>query len=368
MQPHQRTQSTYTRLRLLRVTRRQPKVPLLRISYILIRTVPCKVQFHWTPTEGGGFLLCGGNIPAIDLRFLLLMAGDVESNPGPVVSSPVSNPGAGESNPGPECISCGLPTLQEPLSCAAESCDKVAHSQRVCSGRRGKGNDVWRCPEHREEVARPCDQCGNGCERKKPGDRGPRRCVVAGCDKVCHRGKKCSKLSRYDKYLDWTCRAHRGSPERSSLMSQEGAEGRQQEAPRQSVKCGGCRTLDGKKKTIAKHIVPIVCNRCGASFHGGCTDLPRLVIERIREDPDCPDALGWSCSQCQKKIVQQDTVTASIFISVKMRTYALSISTSVMASLVLTLVRTVALEIQKTKKVFALVTAMNNPKLHAPAV
>jgi len=178
----------------------------------------------------------------------------------------------------------------------------------VCSGRRGKGkNEQWRCPEHREVGERPCDQCGNGCERKKPGDRGPRVCVVVGCDKVCHRGKKCSKLSRYDKHQDWTCRVHRGSPERILLASQEEEEAsEQQEVLRPSVKCGGCRSLYGKKKTIAKHITPVVCNRCGTAFHGGCTELPRPVIERIREDPECPDALSWSCPQCQKKIKQQE--------------------------------------------------------------
>ena len=285
MQPHQRTQSQPSDCGFCAFYAGNRKVPLLQVS------VFSSAQYHTRYTiahvqKEGGFLRSGGIVSAIDLRFLLLRAGDVESNPGP------------------ECISCGQPTRQVPLSCTVESCDKVAHSQRVCSGIRGKGKkDLGRCPEHRETVDQPCDQCGSGCERKKPGDRGPRACVVAGCDKVCHRGQKCSKISRYDKYQDWTCRVHRGSPERSSPTNGEG--GDQQEVPRPALKCGGCRALNGKKKTIAKHIIPIMCNRCGRAFHGGCTDLPRPVIERIREDPDCPDAHSWSCPQCQKKIVQQ---------------------------------------------------------------
>ena len=54
MQPHQRTQSTSIRLRLLRVLRRQPNVPLLRIR-ISHQNVPWKIPYHWTREKEAGF-------------------------------------------------------------------------------------------------------------------------------------------------------------------------------------------------------------------------------------------------------------------------------------------------------------------------
>ena len=226
-------------------------------------------------TEGSGFLMGGGNAPAIDLRFLLLRAGDVERNPGP------------------GCFSCEKTLSASPLSCEEESCDRKVHRQRKCSGvRRG---EVWRCPDHRiaGSEERFCDKCKKKLAEKKAGERGPRTCVAEGCRSVCHRGRKCSNISRYSMVgAVWTCREHRGEP--SSPENEQHEAGVRAE---KKVKCGGC------KATVRKDIQPIVCDHCEASFHGKCTDLSRDVLDKIKGDAD---VYRWTCQTCQRKIEQQE--------------------------------------------------------------
>ena len=91
------------------------------------------------------FLAAGGQNPATDLRFLILLAGDVESNPGP-------------------------PT---PTSRKCDTCNKAIRKSSAI---------------------------------KKP--KPPLQCKQIDCQAICHRVPKCSLISRYNPKPSWLCKIH----------------------------------------------------------------------------------------------------------------------------------------------------------------
>ena len=83
------------------------------------------------------FFISGGHQPASDLRFLLMMAGDVERNPGPTFT------------PGRDCEECKkkIRVGTTPISCATPNCIAVCHN----SHGKEKTASSWRCGQHRDD-------------------------------------------------------------------------------------------------------------------------------------------------------------------------------------------------------------------------
>ena len=211
-----------------------------------------------------GFLPGGGHGPAFDPRLLLLRAGDVERNPGPEI-----------------CYICQKTLQRNHFKCEESGCVAKSHKKRTCSELR-KGQTGWRCREHRVVVVvETCDHC----RKEIPSKASRRVCCVADCEKICHRGQKCSKIGRYGKSTTqvWKCREHRGEPSSPDGPRNAGV------ARSAKRRCEGC------KKTINCNIDPINCAHCEKPYHGTCSKLTIAMKDLIREDPV---ANMWTCHKC----------------------------------------------------------------------
>ena len=148
-----------------------------------------------------GFLACEVQCPAFDPR-ILLQAGDVEVNPGPA------------------CNFCTkeFTASMKPRKCGNSQCDKLCHLQKKCSG--VSRSSVWFCPEHDGEPQQvgECDGCGRDLGRYA---NKARKCAEKNCPKLCHRGKKCSTISRYAQDGIWKCLAHGGRRPRQTQTNKQ---------------------------------------------------------------------------------------------------------------------------------------------------
>ena len=228
------------------------------------------------------FLPRGSAKPAY-ASLLLLMAGDVESNPGPG-----------------QCHSCTLTIgIGRPFfSCSL--CDNLCHKQQKCSGKsRYNNSDSWTCNAHSRAPAPiapapspaqkgdVCDACYSHLRAGAP----TLRCPVEGCTATCHKKQSCSNLSRHSRET-WRCRTHQ--PDNRSLVTIAGriaSELKQSEyrPPTSSAKCSSCL------KTIAKNIKPLACHSCSNQYHKAC--MIRQGHSREQVDLLC-SLMEWQCDKC----------------------------------------------------------------------
>ena len=169
----------------------------------------------------------------VDLRDLLILAGDIELNPGPC--STVL-----------KCDKCnGNVTQKSRFACSEEGCSSVCHIEKKCSklGRWKKSHPWWcrtldptavdennnqiRVDEnnnHPESPDTPNNQQQANQQANIPSYQGlpcavckklfakshrPIKCQVVGCSKLTHKGTKCSKIKQGSKTSTWTCVEHR---------------------------------------------------------------------------------------------------------------------------------------------------------------
>ena len=86
------------------------------------------------------FWACRGCNPAADLGLLLILAGDVETNPGP-----------DDTN---KCYICSYPIKknQKPLACSFHGCTNKSHKQFKCSDMKpGTDPTEWVCNQHSDD-------------------------------------------------------------------------------------------------------------------------------------------------------------------------------------------------------------------------
>jgi hypothetical protein len=165
------------------------------------------------------FWACRGCNPAADLGFLLILAGDVETNPGPDIIN--------------KCYTCGYPFKknQNPLVCSFNGCTNKSHKQTKCSDTKaGSDTTEWICNQHSDddvllesvrlielpsdaEPPRQCDSCGSALRI----DYDARHCFVPGCLNRCHF--ICSGISRYNHIDVWKCKAHNPDPSSSAAIA-----------------------------------------------------------------------------------------------------------------------------------------------------
>ena len=138
------------------------------------------------------FLVAGGQNPATDLRFLILLAGDVESNPGP------SPPSSGK----------------------CDSCNKA--------------------------IRKP-----SATKKTKP----PLQCKQVDCTATCHRVPKCSRISRYNPKPSWLCKLHDPNVVPTNQSDSDTSQQSLQQTPKRSchrckrtirrdthpIQCGHCK-------------------------------------------------------------------------------------------------------------------------------
>ena len=146
----------------------------------------------WTTVSKSGFLASEVQCPAFVDPRTFLQAGDIETNPGPA------------------CDTCAneFSSRMNPLTCGADQCDRQCHRQEKCSGINRYANRTWRCHEHSAgtQLIAVCDECGRNLRGST--EKSARRCAVKDCPSLCHRGQKCSRISKYCRDGVWKCLAH----------------------------------------------------------------------------------------------------------------------------------------------------------------
>ena len=199
----------------------------------------------------------------------LMMAGDVESNPGP------------------PCAACNraIRINTVPLQCGG--CGGAVHAS--CSGltrrevARGCPFECPRCRgEHRqteevEEERRPCVACGELLRRGA---------TYAGCECGQRAHKKCTGLPR-GSTGEWSCPRCVTAGEGQQEEEEELEVGEQEPLG----KCPKCRGRLRRVKT------PLKCSRCSETYHLKCVEGQRLAVELAR------DAGTWICGECREENV-----------------------------------------------------------------
>ena len=195
------------------------------------------------------------------------------------------------------------------LICVEPLCTAQCHKIMKCSGlSRCRIDTDWRCISHRpHNSANPprdhpttsksplptstCVTCKKtirtGVERI--------RCSTLECDSQCHKGKKCSGLTRVSQEKSlwgWSCGVHtptNPSPQ-TQLTSNVLSQHRTYKVPfprPEKAKCKGCH------RTIPKTFLPVACDECGDYYHKGCTGLHRSEADEV-----ALKNLHWSCVPC----------------------------------------------------------------------
>ena len=240
----------------------------------------------------------------IILALTLLLAGDIESNPGP------------------SCDFCSKTIRKDYLgkafTCTAMNCVARCHTAEKCSkiSRWSQEQPQWFCREHsddnvQEETVAPAipvtqNATCNYCKAKIKIGIVPLPCSTTGCEEVCHSGEKCSKISRWKKEKRWTCGIHNGTaasntdevPRREAVPAAEA----QAEAepileadvgPAEKLKCGAakCGGLIRTKPTL-------ICCKCKKPHHKQlkCSGQTRVAVEEILSA-----GADWTCKKCEEQ-------------------------------------------------------------------
>ena len=290
------------------------------------------------PHHSTVFLAGGGKNPAFDPRSLLI-AGDVESNPGPTAICNGTN--------------CGKPILNHhrPFTCCQPQCEMQVHSAEKCSRiNRYKKIKDWYCSTHinlkpasPEATSRrsgkparpststnpstptttcqgkpPSSPVHGGCNRPRcntsfRAGSTPLICMAYGCQAKSHRKKLCSGISRYSKSWTWYCRQHnpkdaatRSQPKMTPILSQttpmpspsptkspvpkQPTDAEPPADPPAKKTCAHC------KRTIRSDQAHLTCATCNGFYlqsHSGMNrDECALILQNDIE---------WKCLQCEKK-------------------------------------------------------------------
>ena len=148
---------------------------------------------HWHQT---GFLKKGSAKPAY-APLLLVLAGDIELNPGP------------------ECHKCKKPIGEDRPHFKCKLCRNITHKQQKCSGlSRYSRSQEWTCHAHGEHPEDPdptylskrgdkCSVCNEPLRVGTPA----LQCTAKSCKQTCHKKQDCSTISRYSKE-QWMCPTH----------------------------------------------------------------------------------------------------------------------------------------------------------------
>ena len=215
--------------------------------------------------------------PRMFLWMLLLLCGDVEENPGPMLCGVCS---ARCTARGPKCDECGCCVH---LKCSGLSRALFYGMERVnaerwvcpaCQGSTDGGRDVAATCESEVLEVLPegdCVACGVRFRRGQSG------VSCSDCGTRVH--KKCCSLSRQlltrgVQWKCWSCRAQSGGVE-----SGEGA----MTESRVSVRCGAC---DVKLRSGQ---LGVSCVDCGVQVHRKCCGLNRWLLEQGND---------WRCRRC----------------------------------------------------------------------
>ena len=138
-------------------------------------------------TTSAGFLGSGGQNSAFDSRFLLILAGDVEENPGPKIQQKR------------RCYPCSktIRVDHDDVKCCSPGCHNISHKSPKCTRiSRYKPKDNWICDDHNTNIAaaQAPEAESDTAPRKK------RYCSQKGCGIICKKGSgefQCNKCLRY---------------------------------------------------------------------------------------------------------------------------------------------------------------------------
>ena len=202
------------------------------------------------------FSIAEGAHPALHLRSLLLRAGDVEVNPGPV------------------CRGCTktIRRVITPITCS--SCSQPYH--RTCSGftRNKKRTQGFIC--------RPCAGLATATPTITQVMGTNKQCCVCNtkmrlnsiairchsCGGISHR--KCVNVSRYAPHVDWCCHVCNHNIPTSNYITTH-----TKLNPTNSV-CPACR---GR---LANYRAPLECSECKRGFHLKCDPQTRPALKHLQ--------------------------------------------------------------------------------------
>ena len=241
----------------------------------------------------GVFSKHGRGEPVGLFRSLLMLAGDVERNPGPACSACMA---AIKKNTVPLVCVCGG---------GGGECGAYNHASFSGLSRAGRRETAgaYRCRRCRGDKETP--------PSRSPEDGGEetevwvcdlairRRAAHAECGCGFKAHKKCTGRRRGDEG-EWRCPTCGGVEQRSgsegegrSAVVEMGEAGPAQHQPPISEEpLGNCGECGSRLKRV---ILPLVCRGCRGGFHLKCAQGQRKVIEMERESGT------WMCKQCRER-------------------------------------------------------------------
>ena len=236
----------------------------------------------------------GGQNPAFAPRLPLIIAGDIESNPGP-----------------PTCNWCGKPPASRgtPFTCAAPNCNTICHAKPSCSFiKKRTTNPIWLCsahggrdpkdPNQQEPLQRTtCSYCGG------PANANSLVCAADKCDIVVHVGEECCKIKRRTANPVWLCPTHSDRPPlhlQPQLKIQEDA----------FKKCDNCGSPPMRSSTPLECRFPdcgtICCRKEACSGISRGRKYPIWKCSKHRTGSKTP-AQSLTCESCNEKIGYKST-------------------------------------------------------------
>ena len=243
---------------------------------------------HWHQT---GFLKKGSAKPAY-APLLLVLAGDIELNPGP------------------ECHKCKKPIGEDRPHFKCKLCRNITHKQQKCSGlSRYSRSQEWTCHAHGEHPEDPdptylskrgdkCSVCNEPLRVGTPA----LQCTAKSCKQTCHKKQDCSTISRYSKE-QWMCPTHSTSAKLTIAGRTVASLQRRTETKKVRTSCSIC------KRTIAKNTAPLVCSSCDGAFHKSC--LTRSGHTRDEIEILCC-LQEWKCDKCSSPPAPVPSTTSTL--------------------------------------------------------
>ena len=221
-----------------------------------------------------GFLMGGGNVRLIDLRYLMKQAGDIETNPGP------------------RCAKCETAIRENADHIICSGCEGRFHKK--CTGlnrsEQIRQRNSWKCEncsgrgreEIEEEVRVEQEEREANCtECKARFKKNTKRWRCKDCDEPYHA--KCTNLRRgqRDRQEEWKCKKCEENGVEEGVAEEEPEE--------QRTKCIEC------KIQVKKSRFRVRCTKCKRDIHGSCSGLKRVEVERTSKAKD------YICRDCKPK-------------------------------------------------------------------
>ena len=217
------------------------------------------------------FSIAEGAHPALHLRSLLLRAGDVEVNPGPV------------------CRGCTKTIRRDITPIICSSCSQPYH--KSCSGltRNKKSTQGFIC--------RPCAGLATSTPTITQVMGTNKQCCVCrtkmrlnsiairchSCGGISHR--KCANVSRYAPHVDWCCHVCNHNIPTSNNINCTYHTTSNNNYPKNSV-CPACRGW------LANYRAPLECSECKRGFYLKCAPQTRPALEHLQSTH------SWTCQTC----------------------------------------------------------------------